>query len=182
MPNPVNMFHISVHSASRQAPYIVSMLHRCHSISELCRTITASSLKANVNTWKISAPILPIRNNNLMHLHCSLKSVIFWRNKHCTGHNTWSPGTAMHATWNQQQTTTQVLLHHHIDDEFCTNCSSCGGQGVMGGNLTLQWKDPSADQYASLPMVVEKCPSEQILWDIFLATETFVFYIQFFQN
>jgi len=55
----------------------------------------------------------------------------------------------------------QVLLHCHIDDEFCTNCSSGGGLGV-GDSLTLQWKDPSADQYGSLPMVV-KCPSEQIL-------------------
>jgi len=78
--------------------------------------------------------------------------------------------------------TMQVLLHRHID-EFCTNCSSCGGQGVTGGSLTLQL-DPSAYQHRSLPMVVEKCLSEQILWDIcvFLATETFVFYIQFLQN
>ena len=83
---------------------------------------------------------------------------------------------------NQQQMTTQVLLHCHIDDEFCTNCSSCGGQGVTADSLTLQQKDPSADQYDSLPMVVEKCQSEQILSDIFLATETFVFYIQCLQN
>ncbi len=84
--------------------------------------------------------------------------------------------------WNQQQMTTQVLLHCHTDYEFCTNCSSCGGQGVTGDSLPLQWKDSSVDQYGSLPMVVKKCPSEQILWDIFLATETFVFYIQFIQN
>jgi hypothetical protein len=32
---------------------------------------------------------LPIWNN-LMHMHCSLKSVIFWRNKNCTGHSTQS--------------------------------------------------------------------------------------------
>ena len=83
--------------------------------------------------------------------------------------------------WNQQETTMQVLLRRHIDDEFRTNCSSCGGQGVTGDSLTLQQKDPSADQYWSLPMVV-KCPSDQILWDIFLATETFVFHIQFLQN
>jgi len=51
----------------------------------------------------------------------------------------------------------------HIDDEFCTHCSSCGGQGVTADSLTLQQKDPSADQYGSLPIVVEKCPSEQIL-------------------
>jgi len=76
----------------------------------------------------------------------------------------------------------QVLLHSHTDDEFCTNCSSCGGQGVTGDSLTLWQKDPSAEQYGISPMVVEKCPSEQILWDTFLATETFVFYIQFFQN
>jgi len=57
--------------------------------------------------------------------------------------------------------TTQILLHRHTDDEFRTNCSSCGGQGVTGDSLTLQRKGPSADQYGSLPMVVEKCPSEQ---------------------
>jgi len=56
--------------------------------------------------------------------------------------------------WNQQQTTMQVLLYHHTDDEFCTNCSSSGGQGVTGDSLTLQKKDPSADQYGSIPMVV----------------------------
>jgi len=75
----------------------------------------------------------------------------------------------------------QVLLYCHTDDEFCTNCSNCGGQGVTGDNLTLQQKDPSADQYGRLPMVV-KCPLEQIQWDIFLATVTFVFYFQFLQN
>ena len=84
--------------------------------------------------------------------------------------------------WNQQEKTTQVLLHRHIDDEFCTNCSSFGGQGVTSDSLTLQQKDPSADQYWSLPVVVEKWPSEKKLWDIFLATETFVFHIQFLQN
>jgi len=78
--------------------------------------------------------------------------------------------------------TKQVLLHCHIDDEFCTHCSSCGGQGVTGDSLTLQRKDPSADQYRGQPTMVEKCPSEQILRDILLATETFVFYIQFLQN
>ena len=39
MTNPINMFHISVHSAGRQAPWIFSILDRCHSISGLCRTI-----------------------------------------------------------------------------------------------------------------------------------------------
>ena len=76
----------------------------------------------------------------------------------------------------------QVLLHRHTDVQFCKNSSSCGGQGVIADSLTLQWKDSSADQYGSLPMVVEKCPSDQILWDTFLATETFVLYIQFLQN
>jgi len=59
----------------------------------------------------------------------------------------------------------QVLLHHHIDAEFCTNCSTCGVQGVIGkrDSLTLQGKDPGADQYGSLPVVVVKCPTEQIL-------------------
>ena len=80
------------------------------------------------------------------------------------------------------KTTTQVLLHRHIDDEFCTNCSSCGGQVVTGDSLTLQRKDPSADQYGSLPMVLVKCPTKQRLCDTFLASETFVFYIQFLQN
>ena len=84
--------------------------------------------------------------------------------------------------WNQQHMTTQALPHRHIDDEFCTICSSCGGQSVTSDSLTLRRKDPSADQYGSLPMVVEKCPAEQILWDIFPATEMFVFYIQFLQN
>ena len=82
----------------------------------------------------------------------------------------------------QQQMTTQVLLHHHTDDEFCTNCRSYGVQGVTDNSITLQWKYPSAERYGSLPMVVEKCPLEQIIWDIFLATETFLFYIQFLQN
>ena len=126
---------------------------------------------------------LPIRNNNLMHMHCSLKSVTFWSNKTAldTAHGHTSQ-QHMPQLWNEQQMTTQLLLHCHKDDEFCTNCSSCGGQGVTGDSLTLQRKDPSADQYGSLPTVVQKCPSEQILWDIFLATETFVFYIQFLQN
>ena len=53
---------------------------------------------------------------------------------------------------------------------------------MTGDSLTLQRMDLSADQYGSLPMVVEKCPSVQILQDIFLATDTFVFYIQFLQN
>ena len=47
--------------------------------------------------------------------------------------------------WNQQMTM-QVLLHSHKDGEFCTNYSGCGGQGVQGDSLTLQRKDPSADQ------------------------------------
>jgi len=61
---------------------------------------------------------------------------------------------------NQQQTTTQVLLHRHLDDEFCSNCSNFGGQGVLGGSLTLQRKDPSADQYGSPPTVLVKCPTK----------------------
>jgi len=149
--------------------------------------LIASSLKANVNIWKVSAPILPIWNNNLIYMHCSLKSVIFWRNKKKkkkkkkTALGTKQGHTSqqrMPQLWNRQQTTTKVLLLRHTDG-FCTNYSSRDGQGVTGGSLTLQWKDPSADQYGSLPMVVEKCPSEQILWDIFLGTETFVFYNEF---
>jgi len=58
--------------------------------------------------------------------------------------------------------TKQALLHCHIDDEFCNQCSSCDGQGVTGDSLTLQRKDPSPDQYRGQPIVVEKCPSEQI--------------------
>jgi hypothetical protein len=136
MPNTVNMFHISAHSASRQAPWIFSILDRCHSISGLCQI--ASSLKANVNTWNVSAPIFPIWNNNLMHMHCSLKSVIFWSNKTALDTTHSHPAhQCMPQLWNQQQTTTQVLLHHHLDDEFCTNCGSCGAQDVAGGSLTL---------------------------------------------
>jgi len=104
---------------------------------------------------------------NLMHMHCSLKSVIFWSNK--TALDTTHGHTSQQRIpqlRNQQQTATRVLLHRHKDDEFCTNYSGCGRQGVTGDSLTLQRKDPSADQYGSLPMVVEKCPSEQILWDI----------------
>ena len=142
--------------------------------------LTASSLKANANIWKVSAPILPIRNN-VIHMHCSLKSVIFWRNKNCTGHGH-NTQQRMPQLWNQQQMSMQLLLYRHTDDEFCTNCSSCDGQGVTGDSLTLQRKDPSADRYGSLPMVMEKCPLEQILRDIFLATVTFVFYFQFLQN
>jgi len=54
--------------------------------------------------------------------------------------------------------TKQVLLHCHTDDEFCTHCSSCGRQGVTGDSLTLQQKDPSADQYRGQPIMVEKVP------------------------
>ena len=39
-----------------------------------------------------------------------------------------------------------------------------------GDSLTLQQKDPGADQCGV------KCSSEQMLRDIFLAYETFVFY------
>ena len=67
----------------------------------------------------------------------------------------------------------QVPLHHHTDDEFCTNCSSCGGQSVTADSLTLQQKDPSADQYGSLPMVVDKCPSEQIEYRVVIGSEPF---------
>ncbi len=121
--------------------------------------------------------------NNLMNMHYSLMSAIFWRNKklHWTQHSHTSQ-QCMPQLWNQQQMTTRVLLHRYIDNEFFTNCSSCGGQSVTADSLTLQWKYPSAERYGSLPMVVEKCPLEQIIWDIFLATETFLFYIQFLQN
>ena len=44
MPNPINMFHISVHYASRLAPWIFSILDICHSISGLCRKIKYYSL------------------------------------------------------------------------------------------------------------------------------------------
>ena len=133
---PPCMFHISAHSASRQAPWIFSILDRCHSISGLCQI--ASSLKANVNTLNVSAPIFPIWNNNLMHMHCSLKSVIFWSNKTALDTTHSHPAhQCMPQLWNQRQTTTQVLLHHHLDDEFCTNCGSCGAQDVAGGSLTL---------------------------------------------
>ena len=66
----------------------------------------------------------------------------------------------------------RFLHHRHIDDEFCTKCSSCGGQGVTGDSVTLQQKDPSKDQHGSLPIVAVKCPTKQRLWNIFLASET----------
>ena len=44
MPNTIDMFLISVHSAARQAPWIFSTLDRCHSISGLCKTIKYYSL------------------------------------------------------------------------------------------------------------------------------------------
>jgi len=39
MPNPINMFRISVHSVSRQAPLWLSILERCLSVSGPCRSI-----------------------------------------------------------------------------------------------------------------------------------------------
>jgi len=44
MPNPINMSHISVHSVSRQVPWIFSILDRYHSIFGLWRTIKCYSL------------------------------------------------------------------------------------------------------------------------------------------
>ena len=204
VPNSLANLWIVIHLLSCQIPYICSTFlyilpegrHPEYSVSvtdviplldsaEQSNTtdcLIASSLKANVNIWKVSATILPICNNNLMHMHCSLNSVIFWKNKNCTGHNKWSHFAATHGT-------TKSTTNNHAGSTspphrwwFCPNCSSCSGQGVTGDTLTLQGKDLNADQYRSLPMVVEKCPSEQTLWDIFLVTETFVFYIQFLQN
>jgi len=99
--------------------------------------LIASSFKANANTWNVSAPIFPIWNNNLMHMHRSLKSIIFWSNKTALDTTHSHPAQQrMPQLWNQQQTT-QVLLYRHLDDEFCTNCGSCGRHGVAGGRLTL---------------------------------------------
>ena len=136
MPNPINMFHIFVHSASRQAPWIFSnhkhVIPFLESAQQPNTTVClpASSLEANVNIWKVSAKILPIWNNNLMQMHCSLKSVTFWSNKTAldTTHGQTSQ-QRMPQLWNQQQMTTQLLLHCHKYDEFCTNFSSCGGAG-----------------------------------------------------
>jgi len=183
------MFRTSVCSASRQAPWIFSMLDRFISFldsaeqSNTTVCLTASSLKANVHIWKVSAPILPIWNNNLTHKQCSWSLSFSEETK--TALDTTHGHTSQQRKpqlWIQQQKTMQALLHCHIHDKYFTNCSSCGGQGVTGDSLTLQQKDPIADQYSRLPMVVEKCPSEQILWEIFPATETFVFYNQFLQN
>jgi len=104
MTNPIIMFHISVHSAGgRHHEYSASLTDVIPFLDSADQSNTticliASSLKANVNIWKVSAPILQIWNNNLTYMHCSLKCVIFWRNKNCTGHSTWSHFIAMHAT------------------------------------------------------------------------------------
>jgi hypothetical protein len=44
---------------------------------------------------------------------------------------------------------------------------------VTGDSLSLQQKDPSADQYGSLPMVVENCPSEQKEYTVVIGFEPF---------
>jgi len=49
MKNSINMFLISVHSAARQAPWIFSILDRCHSTSGLQN-----------NQILLSAPLLPL--------------------------------------------------------------------------------------------------------------------------
>jgi hypothetical protein len=80
--------------------------------------LTSSSLKASVNIWKVSGAVLPNLKQNLMHMHCSLKSVIFWRHKNCTGHNTLSHFIETHAT-----TLTATTNNHagstppHLDDK-----------------------------------------------------------------
>ena len=131
-PSPINVYHISVHSATCRHPeYSASMtdvipLLGSAEQSNTTVCLSASSLKANVNIWKVSAPILPIWNN-LMHMHCSLKSVIFWRNKKRNGHNTWSHFTATNATTvksTNDHASSTPLPHRWW---FCTNCNSCGG-------------------------------------------------------
>jgi hypothetical protein len=127
------MFHISVHSDGRQAPWIFSFLGRCHSISGLCRIIKNYSLPhyffSETTTWCI-----------------------------CTGLNTWSHFTCHNFEINNKRPRRFYSTTTYIDDELCTNCSSCGGQGVTAESLTLQWKDPSANQYGSIHMVVENVP------------------------
>ena len=49
---------------------------------------------------------------------------------------------------------------------------------MTGDSLTFQQRTPVLTNIGAYL----RCPSEQILRDIFLATETFVFYIQFLQN
>jgi len=108
--------------------------------------LTASSMKANVNIRKVSEPIFANLKQQL-DAHAIFFKVYHFLKKQ-----------KLH--WTQHT----VTLHSnacHTGDEFCTNCSSCGGQGVTGDNLTLQRKDLSADQYGRLPTVV-KCPLEQI--------------------
>jgi len=88
-------------------------------------------------------------------MHCFLKPVIFWSNKTAL-YRTHGHTSQQHMPQlrNQPLMTTQLLLLRHKDDEFCTNYGGCGGQGVTGDSLTLQRKDPSADQYGTLPMVI----------------------------
>jgi hypothetical protein len=45
-----------------------------------------------------------------------------------------------------------------------------------------QWTDSSANQYGSLPVVMENCLSEQVPRDVYLAAETFAVYNQFLKN
>ena len=179
------MFHTSTHSARRQAP-LTDVIPFLHSAEQPNTTVCliASSLKANVNTWKVSAPILPICNNNLIHMHCSLKYVTFWRNETALDTTHGHPAQQhMPQLWNQQLTTTQVLLHCHLDDEFCTNCCSCGGQGVTGGSLTLQMEGHQCWWIWEPTYGGGEVPNKtKTMRHILLASENFMFYIQFLQN
>ena len=182
------MFHISVHSASRQAAWIFSILDRCHSISGLCRTIKYYSLP---HCFLSESKCQHLKDfcTNFANLKQQLDAyALFFKVCH------FLKKQKLH--WTQYMVTLHSNACHNFEinntrpgrfycstiNEFCTTRCSCGEQGVTGDRLTLQQKDPSADQCGSLPMVVEKCPSEQILWDILLTTETFVFHIQFLQN
>jgi hypothetical protein len=68
--------------------------------------------------------------------------------------------------WNQQQMATRVPFHHHTDDEFCTNCSSCGGHGVTDDSLTEQpqcWPiwEPTCGE---LPIRAKRVYSSNWVW------------------
>jgi len=72
---------------------------------------------------------------------------------HCTQHMVTLHSNACHNF--EIDNTRPGRFYSSATDEFCTTCCSCGEQGVTGDRLTLQWKNPTADQCGSLPMAVE---------------------------
>ena len=102
--------------------------------------LSASSLKANVNIWRF------------LHQFCQSETTtyayrVFFKVCHFlgggSGHNTWSHFTATHATtvkWTINDHAGSIRPPHRW--WFCTNCSSCGEQGVTGDSQHFNGKTP----------------------------------------